>query len=177
MCVRGSRRNTIATRRFPYLRLAISDNKICLTPHTGGRCAASVDEPPSLPPGASIDYEIALDKANEILARWAWSVVPSCCALVSTYHWDRPVGYLSDRIGIPMLCPSSTQVRTLYLATSQGICMFIPYRAVLYVARIRPSPTAEDSSSSLIAIRLYLVLYSKLQYVLSCAPCHAAASL
>lgn len=137
-----------SARRFPYLRLAISDNKICL-PSRAQVDDVRPERAPrlfslslSLSSGTDIDYEIAPDKANERPPRWARSVdLPRAFrAHVSMKHrWL--VGYLFA-------------VRVLWICTREGNSPRSPLHTrissrVIYIVRVLPLPfTAEENCRS-----------------------------
>lgn len=140
--------------------------------------------PSSYPEAAGIDYEIALDKANEIppRARLVGGFLLCSCErvslmsgllvtfpIVSTYRCSVPLARRWERSTSPFCL--SMGMRTPRVFELRRVSSHVT------MSRLFVPPTPEDGAHPLIAIRLYLALCSKLQYALSCASCHAAASL
>lgn len=111
-----------------------------------------------LPPGAGIDYEIALDEANEILPRWARSVDPIVLSWARiTGTWGCWLPFRSYRHTDALSLQHAGENTSATPLHGASACSS-RYRTVLYVARVFLPLLRRRiiQAPSLIAIRLYL---------------------
>ena len=187
--VRGSRQNTIWRDAFHICTSQSPTTKFAWRHTYRWMLCGQRGSSAPLPSGAGIDYEIAPDKANEIPPRRAWLVVSSCSRervslmpgllvtfpIISAYRYALS---LSLSLSLSHIGENTASSHTSLRGYAHPACSL--HIKPCYTPHVIRSSYGEGwckRASPLIAIRLYLVLSSKLQCALSCAPCHAAAPL